>query len=355
MNKRSASGQYHNIQQKANIQENISVSPNTTIVKINRNGTVLTMKKMKITPEESTIPPNMIRELAIPSELNSQFIIHPPITDIRFDPEDQTISYVYEYGAVDIRKVQIYHMNKKAPISETTTKSIIFQILLGLDYMHSRGIAHCNVTPAHLMIMPTTSQTPGVLRFINFSLARVTDSTNKVKPNAVISAGYRAPEIILGSTDYSYSADIWSTGVIFSELLTGQLFYTPRQDQDQRGFQHMALMSYIDSLGPMNYDDFPRHDNYTNWGTFQQFISQMMSNPNMRNQKGKLYTKLSNLSPDAQDLLFKMLVYDPDRRITAKEALRHPYFNSKPFPVMNLSRTFTADDWKALVVAGGKE
>ena len=354
--KHQNSQQMHSANQKISAQENLASSQTDLVRKVTRNGNVLTMKKMKLKADDTVIPANIVRELAITSELNSPYIIHPPLSDIHYEPQDQSISYLYEYGAVDLKKVQMMYINKKTTINDISIKSIIFQILLGLDYMHSRGISHCNLTPAHLLIMPQSSETPGVLRFINFSLARVSDTLSKVKPSTAINIGYRAPEIIIGAPDYGYPADIWAAGVIFSELLTGQLFYTPRQqDNDQQPFQHMALYAYIDNIGTINSEDFPQHENYSNWSTFQQFLNQIMNNQNMRNPKGKLHQKVSNCSQEIQDLLFKMLVYNPANRITAKEALRHPYFNTRPFPVMNLTRTFTPDEWKALTVAGGKE
>ena len=348
--------QNHLINQKISSQENISASQSSNIRKITRNGNILTQKKLKLKPDDSVIPPNIIRELAIPSELNSPYIMHPPLSDIHYEPDEQSISYIYEFGAVDLRKVQCMYFNKQTPINETSVKSIIFQILLGLEYMHARGVAHCNVTPEHLMIMPQTCDAPGVLRFINFSLARVSDTLTKVRPSSAINIGYRAPEIIIGSPDYGYSADIWAAGVIFSELLTGQLFYTHRQSElDQQSFQHMALFSYVENIGPISSDDFPRHENYSNWQNFQTFLNQIMANPNLHSTKGKLQQKLATVSADAQDLLFRMLAYNPDRRISAREALRHPYFNTKPYPMMNLIRTFPADDWKVLIQARAKE
>ena len=61
-----------------------------------------------------------------------------------------------------------------------------------------------------------------------------------------------------------------------------------------------------------------------------------------------LRQKVANFSNEIQDLLFRMLDIDADKRITAKDALRHPYFNMRPFPVMNVDRTFNSEDWAAL-------
>lgn len=309
--------------------------------------TPLTMKRLKLKPDVLTIPPNIIRELAITSELNSPHIVHPAVNDISYEPKDHCISYVYEYGATDIQKVMTA---KKALLKESTVKSILFQILLGLDYMHARGISHCNVTPSNLLIMPSSSQTPGILRFIDFSLARVAEPITKIRPDKAINMGYRAPEITLGMPDYSYPADIWSAGCIFAELLTGNLFDIQKQTpQDPNTFM---LHKYVEVIGSMNLEDFPHHENYANWMAFQSFISSNQSQ--MRNSKGKLYQKVSNMSNETQDLLFKMLTYNPDLRISAREALRHPYFNSRPFPDMNIVRTFTTEEWNAIAANGAK-
>ena len=217
--KHQNSQQMHSANQKISAQENLASSQTDLVRKVTRNGNVLTMKKMKLKADDTVIPANIVRELAITSELNSPYIIHPPLSDIHYEPQDQSISYLYEYGAVDLKKVQMMYINKKTTINDISIKSIIFQILLGLDYMHSRGISHCNLTPAHLLIMPQSSETPGVLRFINFSLARVSDTLSKVKPSTAINIGYRAPEIIIGAPDYGYPADIWAAGCVLAELL----------------------------------------------------------------------------------------------------------------------------------------
>ncbi|EAY20117.1 CMGC family protein kinase [Trichomonas vaginalis G3] len=350
--KRSLTSQQHMTQSRFTNMENISTTQTTVISKVfktdSSDRTPLAMKRMNLKQEDTTIPPYIIRELAITSELNSPHIVHPAVNDISYEPKDRTISYVYEYGAADVKRVM---STKKVPLKETTIKSILFQILLGLDYMHSRGISHCNVTPSNLLIMPTTSQTPGILRFIDFSLARVAEPVQKLKPLNSIYLGYRAPEIVLGQSDYSYPSDIWSAGCIFAELLTGTLFDVQKinpQDQIQ-----VMLRKYFEVIGSMSQDDFPRHEKYTNWMTFQQMLSS--NQLQMRNSKGQLYQKVASLNPEIQDLLFKMLTYNPDLRITAKDALRHPYFNSRPFPVMNIARTFTPEEWSAISSGNNKE
>lgn len=120
---------------------------------------------------------------------------------------------------------------------------------------------------------------------------------------------YRAPEILLGSRNYSTPVDIWSLGCIFAEMLTRTALFPGDCEIDE-------LFRIFRTLGTPNENVWPGvtqlpdyQETFPVWGA-------------------KRLSDVIHADELAIDLLSKMLIYDPAKRITAKEALQHPYFDS---------------------------
>jgi serine/threonine protein kinase len=121
---------------------------------------------------------------------------------------------------------------------------------------------------------------------------------------------YRAPEILLGSIEYSTPIDVWSVGVIFVELVTKNPLFTGDSEIDQ-------LYRIFRICGTPNEDNWP---GVTQLKNYKQSFPNWIAAP--------LKNVIHNLTLDAAgiDLLQRMLRYDPCERISAKSALNHPYF-----------------------------
>jgi calcium/calmodulin-dependent protein kinase I len=173
-----------------------------------------------------------------------------------------------------------YQLLQKGSYTEKDAANLVEQILKGVEYLHDHEIVHRDLKPENLLFSDKTQNSN--LMITDFGLSKILRNHNDILMTACGTPGYVAPEV-LKQTGHGKPVDIWSVGVIMYTLLCG---YTPFWGEDQQ--------SLFDSILKGVYDF---EDDY--W---------------------------SNISDYAKDLIDKMLTYDPNRRITANEALKHPWF-----------------------------
>ena len=177
----------------------------------------------------------------------------------------------------------------------------------GVNYIHSCKVIHRDLKSQNILICKELN-----IKIADFGLART--YSNEVRPYSeeVVTLWYRPPEILLGRTEYSSAVDIWSVGCIFYELLTKiPLFMgTNEIDQLRKIFEIMGVPSELDlpEIKDKNFD-FPP------------------SSPDKPPKTFKDLSDKANFDENERDLLMKMLIYNPSKRITAKAALSHPYFD----------------------------
>jgi cyclin-dependent kinase 8/11 len=173
------------------------------------------------------------------------------------------------------------------------------------------------------------SSSQGTVQIGDFGLARIfQDPLRPLSDDGdVVTIWYRAPELLLGSKHYTKAVDIWAVGAIFGELFhTGAIF--PGKDNTQRGaLQTDQLERIFFLLGKPTPLDWPEIVHCQ----FYEDVCQM-SNPEF---KSRLLDVIRVQNDLAADLLKKMLTFDPNQRITAEQALSHPYFRESPLPSSN--------------------
>lgn len=181
------------------------------------------------------------------------------------------------------------------------------QLLNGTHEMHSKRIIHRDLKPQNLLMDEHLN-----VKIADFGLSRVYSIPIRPYTNQVVTLWYRSPELLLGSLDYSTPIDIWSLGCIFAELVTKNPLFTGDSELDQ-------IFKIFKILGTPTEAEWPGFKNLKN------YQSQIPSYPK---------NSISSIIPSELlgevgiDLLERMLVYDPLKRITAKSALEHPYFSS---------------------------
>lgn len=304
----------------------------------------LSVKQCKINKDDKTISSSIFRELVLLSEINYPHIVHISEKDIVFNPAEGILSFAYEYATVDLRKLVNYYAQKRVTSSvfklkPVVAKSIIFQLLLALDYLHQRSIAHCDVTPSNILLMsPKTGDIPGCIKLIDFGLSRVIETHTAERNYGVVTVWYRAPELLLGDTEYDQKIDIWAAGCVFAELLTGQILFATKKknftERDPTEYNRDQVAQIVDIMGPITESDCPRKYKHM----------AHIYDPQLPRRPSSLAYRVK-CDETAFDLLSKMLVYDPNKRISAAEAIRHKYFNENPICVMNIAAQIPPDEW----------
>ncbi|KAH6781701.1 Protein kinase superfamily protein [Perilla frutescens var. frutescens] len=227
-----------------------------------------------------------------------------------------------EYVENDVRSLL---ETMKQAFSESQVKCLMQQLLQGVEYLHANKVLHPDLKSSNLLL-----NNCGELKICDFGLACRLQSSrdSKLHTETVITLWYRAPELLLNAKEYSTPIDIWSVGCIMAELLSKQPLFDGRTETDQLGKIFKILGTPNDRTWPGGVKAkgggggvLKVHNNCGGGGGILRQSFPAMS-----------FTGGPVLSNAGFDLLTKLLNYNPQNRITAKEALNHPWFHQLPLP-----------------------
>ncbi|KAK9768566.1 glycogen synthase kinase 3 [Basidiobolus ranarum] len=252
-----------------------------------------------------------------------RMLIHPNIVSLKAffysngDKKDEVfLNLVLEYVPETVYRVNRQYTNLKQSVPILHVKLYMYQLFRSLAYIHSLGICHRDIKPQNLLVNPSA----GILKLCDFGSAKKLVAG---EPNVayICSRYYRAPELIFGATDYTTSIDIWSSGCVMAELLLGQPLFPGESGIDQ-------LVEIIKVLGTPSREQIQTmNPNY-----MEHRFPQIKPHPFTR------VFRSQNPPPEALDLISRVLDYTPSKRLTALEAMAHPFFDELRQPETKLSQ-----------------
>jgi len=214
------------------------------------------------------------------------------------------LNLVLEFIPETVYKVARQYAKSKQSIPGTFIRLYMYQLFRSLAYIHSQGICHRDIKPQNLLLDPES----GILKLCDFGSAK---HLVRGEPNVsyICSRYYRAPELIFGATDYTTNIDVWSAGCVFAELMLGQPIFPGDSGVDQ-------LVEIIKVLGTPTREQIKEmNPNYTEFK-----FPQIKAHPWQKVFRART-------SPEAIDLVSRLLEYTPSARITPLQACAHTYFD----------------------------
>lgn len=229
------------------------------------------------------------------------------LLDVVRDPQSKTPSLIFEYvNNVDFKILY-------PTLTDYDVRYYMYELLKALDFAHSNGIMHRDVKPHNVMI----DHKKRVLRLIDWGLAEFYHKDQEYNVR-VASRYFKGPELLVDMQDYDYSLDLWSFGCMFAGLIfQKEPIFRGNDNKDQ-------LVKICKVLGTDEFDAFMEKYGLTIDPQFRAMIGRHTKKPWSK----FLTPENANLAnnPEALDLVDKLLRYDPQERLTAREAMEHPYF-----------------------------
>jgi len=274
-------------------------------------GESLAVKKVSNAFDNVVDARRILREIQVLKNIAHENIIS--LKDVLMPPDSsgcfRDVYLVHDLMETDLHQV----IRSPQPLSIDHIQFFVYQMLRGIKFLHAAKILHRDLKPSNLVLNENCD-----LKITDFGLVRplrvdaAEDPENSASLSMtryVVTRWYRAPEVLLSSSSYEGAIDVWSVGCIMAELFGRIPIFQGRDymhqlaiivealgtpsDEDTRFVENEAAVRYIRGLPHSNGVNFAK--------------------------------KYPDATPDAVDLLGRMLMFNPNKRITVEQALEHPF------------------------------
>ncbi|KAL9451764.1 hypothetical protein AB3S75_013351 [Citrus x aurantiifolia] len=269
------------------------------------NNKLVALKKVRFTNMDPESVRFMAREIIILRRLD-----HPNIMKLEgliTSRVSGSLYLVFEYMEHDLAGLAA---TPGVKFTEAQIKCYMKQLLHGLEHCHSRGILHRDIKGSNLLI-----DYNGILKIGDFGLANFFKCSQKQPlTSRVVTLWYRPPELLLGSTDYGASVDLWSSGCILAELFAGKPIMPGRTEVEQ--------LHKIFKLCGSPSEEYWKRSKLPHATIFKP----------QQPYKRCVAETFKDIPSSALSLLDILLSTEPEVRGTASSALQNEFFTTKPLP-----------------------
>jgi len=283
---------------------------------------IVAIKKFNEAEDDPSIKKIALREIRMLKQLKHTNLVNL----IEVYRKNRKLHLVFEY--CDHTVLNELERHQKG-VPEPQTKKIIWQVLKGVQFCHKANCIHRDVKPENILITKT-----GVIKLCDFGFARLLTGPGDAYTDYVATRWYRAPELVVGDTQYGPPVDVWAIGCVFGELLNGLPIWPGKSDVDQLYHIQRTLGDLID-----------RHRRV--FQSNQYFRGMVLPSPR---ERVPLESKYPNASNHTISFLKSCLQMDPAARLDCKELLEHAYFDSYRDELESLNNDLKSES----MTAGGR-
>merc|ERR1719424_761155 len=252
---------------------------------------------------------------------------HPNVLSIRelfVEGPDFKDAYIcLERMDADLAQLIQSHKDKGQTLTDYQTQCILYQIMRGVLCLRMAAVIHRDLKPSNIPIKTQRSEnSAGNVKIADLGLSRSVDAAEdnhdvQALTEYVVTRFYRAPEVVLTATRYTYAVDMWSVGCIMGEMLSGEPLFKGKDSLDQ-------IRKIVSVLGMPSAEDM-------SWIPMSSPSWKFVMRCAQNKANGEAFQRLLNTSgvnPCATELLAEMLKFDPSRRIAVEPGLNHRYLSS---------------------------